>query len=1090
MESDLKADLDDGAAPKEVLLAGFPANAAADLTARLDGDLQVVPADGAEEAARRFAPGTTAVLCVGPGLDPGAALELLRRVVVDDPRRAVPSLLLAAGDRLERFQELVDDDRLFYICGGPPTAEDVARLVISAAAQARQRAPVETDATARVLALTTRLAEESSLAAIVQEVAWEVETLADAVRGECLIYDRTSETLWTPPTEDRDERRESAAAGLVSFAARTGYAVAVERVGADPRYDPEADNENGPADQRLLAVPSTSVNGAVEAVLVALRDGEAVPFGDREQRHLALLGEQLAPIFARLRRRQELEHDKERQQDAGRDDALGGLYGEVFRSEAVQHYTRGQASEEGPVVETPPSTKRRRIRLVQQMAEADCGAACLTMVLAHHGKDLRLESVRDTLGTGRDGTDASTLLRGAQFFGLGGRAVKVDDLDKLRYLEPGSILHWDFHHYVVFEGLAKGGRAWIVDPATGRRRVTRDELARSFTGIALIFWRGEDFEPGGERRRSGARFVREVFSRASLVSRILGMSLLLRLLALATPVLTGVLVDRVVPQGDHRLLTILAAGLAAIVVFDFLSAWIRDRLMLQLRTHLDTKITLEFLEHLVSLPYSFFQQRSTGDLMMRLNSNTTIREILTSNALTGLLDGALVFLYMILLFFTHAGLAVLVLLLGLLRIALFVVTRRRHRELMGETLRTRTRSRTYQVQMLSGIETLKAIGAESQAVEQWAGLFAEEINVSLARGRLDAIFNSLLQGLSTASPFIVLVAGTAAVLAGDLSLGTMLAVSALAVGFWMPLSSLVTTAVQLQLMNTYLERIDEVLETPPEQDPRQVTPAPQVSGRIAVEHLGFRYSPMRPRVVRDVSLEVTAGSFVAIVGPSGAGKSTLAYLLMGLYRPTEGRVLYDDLDLWSLDVASIRRQLGIVLQQPYLFGDTIRNNIALGDAGLPLERLVEAAKLAHIHDHVASMPMGYDTPLVDGGLSLSGGQRQRLALARALVRRPAILLLDEATSHLDAVSERQVHEELVRMRATRIVIAHRLSTVVEADQILVMGDGQIVERGTHDELIAGDGFYRELFEAQLREKREHEEPRRGSSVQPGAQAPG
>ncbi len=713
----------------------------------------------------------------------------------------------------------------------------------------------------------------------------------------------------------------------------------------------------------------------------------------------------------------------------------------------------------------------RRLRLVQQTAEADCGAACLTMVLSLHGKDLRLESVRNTLGIGRDGADAETLIHGARFFGLRGRAVKVEDLDNLRYLERGSILHWNFHHYVVFEGLSKGG-ASIVDPAAGRRRVSREELARSFTGVALTFRRGEDFEPGGERRRSGVRYLREVLAHSSLVSRLLTMSMLLRLLALATPILTGVLVDQVVPRGDHRLLTVLAAGLIAIVAFDFLSALIRDHLVLQLRTHLDTKITLEFLEHLVGLPYSFFQQRSTGDLMMRLNSNTTIREILTSNALTGMLDGVLVSVYLILLFVAHAGLGLLVLVLGLLRVGLFVVTRRRHRELMGETLQTQARSRSYQIQMLSGIETLKAIGAEERAVDQWSNLFVDEINVSLARGRLDAIFNSLLQAFSTASPFVVLVFGANAVLAGELSLGTMLAVNALAVGFLTPLSSLVTTAVQMQLLGSYLERIDDVLETSGEQDQRAVAPAPMLRGHITIENVSFRYSPMRPLAVRDVSLDIEPGSFVAIVGPSGAGKSTLAYLLLGLYRPTAGRVLYDGLDLQSLDVTSVRKQLGIVLQQPFLFGDSIRNNIALGDAGLPLHRIVEAAKRAHIHDHIASMPLGYDTMLADGGLSMSGGQRQRLALARALVRRPSVLLLDEATSHLDTVSERQVHDELIRMRATRIVIAHRLSTVLEADQILVLRDGHVIERGRHRDLVAREGFYHHLVEAQLRREEE------------------
>ena len=708
----------------------------------------------------------------------------------------------------------------------------------------------------------------------------------------------------------------------------------------------------------------------------------------------------------------------------------------------------------------------KRISVIRQTTNTDCAAACLTMVLAHHGKTLRLSDVQQLLGAGRDGADALSVVTAARHHGLSARGVKVPDIASLRFLEPGSMLHWGFHHYVVLERV-DGDRVRIVDPGSGRRTLSLDEVSRNFTGVALVFERGEGFVESTAPRRGAMRYVREMLAQSALLQRIVSLSVVLRLLALATPLLTGLIVDRVVPERDRSLLFVLAIGLAGIAAFDFLSALVRAHLMLHLRTKLDAKITRDFVEHLIALPYAFFHQRSSGDLMMRLNANTTIREILTAGTLTGMLDGALASLYLILLFSVHPMLALLVVVLGALRVGLFLVTRRRQAELMSQSLQVQARSRNYQVQLFAGIATLKASGAEQQAVERWSNLFTDELNVSLARGRLDAFFEAAMNTLTTASPFVILAFGASEVLAGRLSLGTMLAASALAVGFLTPLGSLVLTAVQVQLLGGYMDRMDDVMEAPPEQERGRARGQPILRGGITLVSVSFRYSPMRPDVVRNVSVEIEPGSFVALVGSSGAGKSTLAMLLMGLYRPTGGRILYDGADLETLDLIALRRQLGIVLQQPYLFAESIRRNIALGDESLPLQRIVEAAKTAHIHDFIETLPLGYDTPLADGGASLSGGQRQRIALARALVRRPAILLLDEATSHLDNESEREVLEELEHLRATRLVIAHRLSTVMRADKILVMENGSIVEHGRHEELLAREGRYAELVRAPL-----------------------
>lgn len=722
---------------------------------------------------------------------------------------------------------------------------------------------------------------------------------------------------------------------------------------------------------------------------------------------------------------------------------------------------------------------RARIPYVAQLTETDCGPACLAIVLAFFGKEVPLDELRRRAGSGRDGSNAATLLTVARSFGLRTRAVSLD-IDDLDFLSEGSILHWEFQHFVVFERL-QGDGVDVVDPARGRRHVPMPRFRQSFTGVALLFEPSEDFTPARRRRRGIARQLGRVLGESRLLSSILVTALFAQICALALPAITRVVVDRIVPRGDHGLLEIIGIGVAVLVGFNLLNSIVRAHPFLHLRTRLNARMTLDFLEHLVALPYAFFQERSPGDLMLRLNSNGNVREILTSSVLSGALDGVLVCLYLVLLLSASPSFGLLVLALGLIRVLLFVLVRRRQRELLAQSLEVQARFENYQVEMLTGIEELKSMGIEERAVERWSHLFVDTLNNAVDRGKLSAFFDSTLEALALVSSAAVLLFGAFQVLSGQMSLGTMLALSALAAGFLSPLSNLVASAAQLQLLGTYLERINEVFETPREQQAEQRQPVSRLTGRIAVENLSFRYGPAGPDVVDGVSLDIEPGQMLAVVGASGSGKSTLGKLLIGLYPPASGRVLYDGRDLRELDHHAVRSQWGIVTQSIKLFGGTVRSNIALADPTLELDQVVEAAKLACLHDEIMQMPMGYDTPLSDGGLSLSGGQRQRLALARALARRPALLLLDEASSSLDARTELEVQRRLSELDMTRVVIAHRLSTIRDADLILVLQDGRIVERGTHVSLIGSGGPYSQLVAAQARALDERVGPCRAPS---------
>jgi ABC-type bacteriocin/lantibiotic exporter with double-glycine peptidase domain len=686
------------------------------------------------------------------------------------------------------------------------------------------------------------------------------------------------------------------------------------------------------------------------------------------------------------------------------------------------------------------------------------------MVLGHLGRDVALDEVREAAGgSGRDGVDANAIVRAAEWYGLRCRGLSLD-FEQVQFLPPGTILHWEFNHFVVFERITKKG-VEIVDPGMGSRRISVARFREAFTGVALTFETSDEFEP--KRRGRLGWYFTQLAGQRHVLSRVVVTSVLLRLFALALPLVTAVIVDRVVPRADKNLLLVVAIGLGGLLVFQMVTTLVRSHLLLQLRTNLDTRLTLGFVDYLSRLPFDFFQRRSAGDLMMRVNNNATVRELLTSNTLSAILDGMLVVGYAVLILVIAPVMGAIVVGLGVVQISVFYFARRTTRDLMARSLEAQARSQSYLVEMLRGMETLKAAAAESRAVERWSNLYVDELNVALDRGRLSARVDAVGSLLTGGSPLGVLAVGALQVMSGAISLGEMLAINALAIGLLLPLSTMISSALQLQLLGGYMDRIDDVLRTAPEQSGTDVARAPRLTGRVTLQNVSFRYGDNLPFVVRDVSIDIRAGMSIAIVGRSGCGKSTLARMIAGLYRPTEGRVLFDGHDLLRIDLKSLRRQIGVVFQSPSLFAGSIRSAIALSAPNASLDQIVDAARRAAVDDDIRAMPMGYDTILADGGASMSGGQRQRVALARALVHRPALIILDEATSALDSETERKVIRNLEDLRCTRIVLAHRLSTIVNADLILVMDGGEVVESGTHHELLARGEHYSRLVAAQL-----------------------
>lgn len=712
------------------------------------------------------------------------------------------------------------------------------------------------------------------------------------------------------------------------------------------------------------------------------------------------------------------------------------------------------------------SLSRHRVPVLLQLSAVECGAACLAMVLSYYGRQTRVADCRACCGIGRDGVTARTIAEAARQQGLHVKVYSADLAD-FGYVCLPAIAHWDFNHFVVVERWSSKG-VTIVDPASGRRQLTAAEFGAGFTGVVLTLEPGIHFEV----RRATARPSWLTYLLTSLVqvpgalAQILGASLVLQALGLTLPIVTQVLVDRILPFHITDVMPMLGVGMALLVLTQLVTGYLRAMLLIYLQGRLDTRMMLGFVEHLLALPYQFFQQRTSGDLLMRLSSNTIIREMLTGQTVSIVLDGTFVLVSLTILLLREPVLGALALGIGLLQVALLLGSTRRARDLMQRDLAAQAASQSYLVEALKGIATLKAAGGEERALDHWSDLFVAELNLSLQRSQLSAVVETAMTGLRTLAPLLLMWVGALRVLDGSMSLGAMLALNTLAASFLTPLASLALSGQRLQLARAYVDRIADVMEAEPEQDAQEIPGAPRVQGRIDVTGVSFRYDPHAPLNLRDISVRIEPGQKVALVGRTGSGKSTLAMLLLGLYAPTEGEVLYDGLPLQGMNYRTVRSQLGVVLQEPFLFAGSIRQNIAFNDPGLALDDVMAAARHAAIHDEIMRMPMGYETLVAEGGAALSGGQRQRLAIARALAHKPAILLLDEATSHLDALTERLIDERLSALSCTRIVIAHRLSTIRNADLILVLDDGAIVERGSHEHLVAQGGLYAALVASQ------------------------
>jgi len=730
-----------------------------------------------------------------------------------------------------------------------------------------------------------------------------------------------------------------------------------------------------------------------------------------------------------------------------------------------------------PTAVKPRLRKRRlnRTPTILQMEAVECGAASLAMVLAYHGRWVPLEELRTACGVSRDGSNAANVLRAARSFGLEAKAYKRET-DALRKASLPAVLFWNFNHFVVLDGYTPTG-FHVNDPASGPRTVTDRDLDEAFTGVVLEFSPGPNFvREGAPPSLARALRVRARGSeRALLFAMLVGLALVIP--GIVVPMFAKIFIDEILVRGTVNWIRPLLLAMAATALVRGALVWLQQYYLLRLESKLSVTTTSGFLWHLLRLPVEFYSQRYSGEISWRVSLNDEIARFLSRRLASTAIDALMVVFFGALMLTYSVPLTLIALgAVAVLAGSTLAVNRRRvdgNRSVLQEA----GKATGTLMAGLSAIETLKASAMESDFFARWAGHQARYLNAQQSLARITSYF-SIIPPLTVAlTNAIVLFLGALLVMNGEFTVGTLVAFQSLLASFIRPVNNFVGLAGTIQEMQGKMARIDDVLRYPAtvriETNERSAppvdgggaarSPVERLSGHLELRGVTFGYSKQSDPLISDFSIVLTPGTRVALVGPSGCGKSTVAKLVTSLYPPWSGDVLLDGVPAGDWPRATRAATVAMVDQDISLFAGTMRDNLSLWDPTVPEELLLAACRDACIHTEIMARSGGFDSHVDEGGSNFSGGQRQRLEIARALVAQPSILVLDEATSALDTITESQIDRNLRRRGCTCVIVAHRLSTIRDADEIIVLDSGVVVQRGQHDTLMADtDGLYRNL----------------------------
>lgn len=714
----------------------------------------------------------------------------------------------------------------------------------------------------------------------------------------------------------------------------------------------------------------------------------------------------------------------------------------------------------------PPPERRVRTPTVLQMEAVECGAAALATIMGYHGKWRPLEEVRTACGVSRDGSKAKNILLGARHYGFEAKGMKARLESALATPFP-YIAFWNFNHFLVVEGYRKG-KVYLNDPGTGPRTVTLEEFDRAYTGVILVFSPGERFvrdpRPPGLLARLAPR-ARLVHSSIVLAVFI---SLTMVVPGLLVPGFSKIFIDEVLIDGKDDWLRPLLLAMVVTAIVSALLEWLRQNLLLRMETKLALADSARFVWHLLRLPITFFSQRHAGDISHRIDANDRIAMIVAGRLGESVASLLTVVFYAVVMVLFDWLLALVAIGLACVNVGIFRLLARRRADASMRMEQDFGQFQAASVTGIHAIETLKATGTDDDYFERWAGFQAKHLNNMRRLGGYNVAstaFPPLLNGLTIAA---VLGLGGFRIIDGAMTVGTLVAFQALIQNFTGPIDSLVTVGGEFQELGADLARADDVFRYDRDrryrhEDDPEGHGGDRLTGRLEMRGVTFGYSALEPALIEGFDLSLQPGARVALVGGSGSGKSTLAKLVSGLYEPWSGEILFDGVPIADIPADTLTSSIASVSQEIVLFGGTVRDNLSTWDSTLDDEAMLRALRDAEILSVVSTRGGALEAEVDEGGANFSGGQAQRLEIARALATDPSILILDEATSALDPATEQAIDEHVRRRGCTTLIVAHRLSTIRDADEIIVLDRGKVVERGTHDELLAADGAYARLI---------------------------